>query len=360
MDILQRERFLGRQYCELPWGKVRLRAVKKHDRYVSGGELWYTGGRILDVRSFFMQSLDKTYELYGKSDLPTIMNQARDELTGAGLWAAQNNWYRPSALSDYVLHLPEFATLDIPSLEVPHEFPGISQQCIGSVACGFIPGPVYEYDLVSAFASGLLEVPELREYVTLLHNYRTRLKGLPSARIVKIMQSVLPGKLISDRVDPRWRNRGLGLYTRAVTRYKLTQAMMQAVDKGGTVFRWYIDGFFTDVPIMPEDGLTGELGSWKETIHDGGMLMADTSVFRLYGAEGQVNKERSNGYTDLDWDAIRDNPLNIRVTRTTTDWDNFTDKKQKVRLLFENGHHQCEYCHQGFHLTREGYDQYFN
>jgi hypothetical protein len=364
-NTIDRRRFHEGRYVELPWGRVRFKGIKTQlsGRAVSGGSLWYTGGQIFDVRPFFMQSFEKTAALYGTDNLPAIMEQARRELIEIGLFATQNNWYRTASIADYVLRLPEFKNLNIPDISVPREPPAISEQCIGHVANGFIPGPIYEYDLVSAFASGLLEVPELRPYVELLHDYRVRLADKPTARIIKIAQSVLPGKLISDRVNPRWQNRSLGLYTRAVTRSKLTKAMMQSIEKGGTIFRWYIDGFYTDVRIEPDDGLTGQLGSWKETVHEGGMLIADLSIFRLYDKAGNVTKERVNGYTDLDWDAIRDDPQCIRVTRVAVDWqDTLAEKRTQLKLLFENGYHNCDYCptSKGYHLTREGWDQYFS
>jgi hypothetical protein len=362
-NTLDRKRFLQRRYIDLPWTRVCLRPIKTmaEGQAVSGGELWYTGGRIFDVRPLFMQSFEKTVALYETTDLPTIMEQTRQELAKVGIRAFENRWYKNSAITDNILHQPAFRDLNIPSICIPHEPPAISEQYIGSVAAGFIPGPIYEYDLVSAFASGLLEVPELRPFIEQLHEYRTALQGKPAARIIKITQSVLPGKLISDKVDPRWQNRSLGLYTRAVTRYKLAKAMMQAVEKGGTVFRWYIDGFYTNVRIEPDDGLEGQLGGWKETIHQGGMLIIDTSVFQLYDAAGNVTKERTNGHFNVDWNGARDDPLHVRADKTTVNWNTLKETTKHVKLLFELGFHKCTYCPGGsYHLTREGWDQYFH
>src|SRR6185437_10086151 len=67
------------------WGKVCMRLYKEGTQ-VTGGELWYQVGsspkqtnHIFDVRPFFLQSLPKTAALYGTTDAPTIMEQARSE-----------------------------------------------------------------------------------------------------------------------------------------------------------------------------------------------------------------------------------------------------------------------------------------
>jgi hypothetical protein len=357
---VRRDNFRQGEFVKVPWGKVKLRAIKTDDRYVSGGELWTSNGTIFDVRPFFMQSYSKTIQLYDTTDLAAIMEQARRELNNVGLWSQNNAWYRVSSITDYILRLPEFRSINFPALKLPGEMPGPSSQLIGSVVCGFIPGPIYEYDLVSAYASGLIEVPELRPYIDYLNGLRQQLTGKPAQRQIKIAQSVMPGKLISDRVNPRWHNKPLGIYTRALTRKRLVEAMNLAQNKGGTIFRWYIDGFYTDADIEPAEGITdGELGTWKKSIHEGGMLIVRDSLFRLYGADGQVNKERTNGWTDIDWEAVRDNPLSVLVTRTSTNWQTFQEKRIKLRLLFEGGQHTCEYCHDGYHLTRESFDQEF-
>jgi hypothetical protein len=351
----------------VPWGKVRLYPAKQSDHYISGGELRYNSNRIFDVRPFFMQAAERTYAQYGTTDLVEIMNRARTDLASVGLRAFQNNWFRNSSLANQLLH--DMKITGIPDVPTPH-LPASPTQCMGSVACGYIPGPIYEYDLVSAFASALLgdEVQHegLKEYVRRLDQYRHDLAGTPSAHLIKVTQTVLPGKMLAqvsryerrdyNRSAEKWHNEGLGKYCRAVTRRKLLDAMRKAVERYGIVFRWYIDGFYTNVDISDVLDLSGILGSWKMTVHDY-LLIVQTSVFKTN------LKSRTNGYTDIDWDAVRNDPLRVRAKRTQVNWanpvaPNWLEAYTKTwKLQFEEGRHRCIYCRDGYHLERRSEDQ---
>jgi hypothetical protein len=261
----------------------------------------------------------------------------------------------------------------IPDIPTPH-LPAIPDQCMGSVANGYIPGPIYEYDLVSAFASALLgdEVRHggLKEYIRTLDSIRRELTGTPTAHLIKVTQTVLPGKMLANpsryasydnrqHSSEKWHNEGLGKYARAFTRRKLVDAMTLAVERGGTVFRWYIDGFYTNVDISDALDLSGLLTGWKMTVHDY-LLIVATSVFKTN------LKCRENGYTEIDWDAVRADPLKVRVRRTNINWAYpvaphwLEPNTQTVKLQFEEGYHHCDICHDGYHLERRATDQELN
>jgi hypothetical protein len=301
-----------------------------------------------------MQSAARTYAQYGSTDLVAIMNQAREDLRTVGLQAFNSHWFKNSAIANFVVR--EMKLPDLSKLGPPDDLRN-PDQMIGSVACGYIPGPIYEYDLVSAFASTLLDVPQVADYVRQLDQYRSALADTASSHLIKVTQSVLPGKLLSQYGTSKYHNPYLGHYTRARTRKRLKNAMNEALNRYGTVFRWYIDGFYTNVDIRDyvsndniADGEPGRLGGWKTTVHDY-LLIADTSLFTTN------LKTRDNGYTDIDWHAIRDDPLKVSVTRTQVDWERTLEERtQRLKLLFENGHHRCTYCRDGYHLTRESWD----
>jgi hypothetical protein len=348
-----RELFLRGEWRVLPWGKVHLSPCKQRDRYVSGGELWYDGphksNRIFDVRSFFMQSAARTFQDYSTTDVVAIMEQARDDLDSVGLRSYLSHWYRNSSIAAFLLRYMNVT--GIPNIEAP-AYNTSPKQYMGYTACGYVPGPIYEYDMVSAFASRLIVFPELRDYIEELDRIRRQLKGSPSEHLIKVTQAVLPGLLMSDRGSDRFHNLHLGLYARAETRRMLEQAINHVHNRGGKVLRWYIDGFYTDVDLsdhvlgVPCDGM---LGHWKRTVHDY-IILGDLSIFKTN------LKMRDNGCTNIDWDAIRENPLSIRVDRPQVNWSTLEEETINWRLLFENGYHRCDFCgcHDNIHYTREG------
>jgi hypothetical protein len=334
------------------WGKVCLR-VYKEGTHVTGGELWYqlhSGKRtnhIFDVRPFFMQSLDKTAALYGTTDTPAIMEQARTELAEVGLRAYQNRWFRNSSIADFLFREMKIDLAGIPT--VTHNLDPTTEA--SSVACGYIPGPIHEFDMVSAYASSMLEFPQLGDFAQRLDSARKQLDHKPTARVLKVTQSVLPGKFLSPTL-PTFRP-DLGTYIRGTTRSRLISAMDRAVANYGTVYRWNTDGFFTNVDISAELDIGNSLGQWKHTIHDY-LLIAQTNVFRTN------KKVRDCGYL-IDWNAVRDHPLEIRTTMPTTDWSTFELHDAPKVLRFDGGYHDCAHdgygCRDGYHFKREAIDQ---
>src|SRR5579872_4831456 len=219
------------------WGKVCMHTYKEGTQ-VTGGELWYQVGsspkktnHIFDVRPFFLQSLAKTAALYGTTDAPTIMDQARSELAEVGLRAYQNRWFRNSSIADYLFHQMKIDLDQIPLAQ--HNFDPVAE--IGSAACGYIEGPIHEFDLVSAYASSMLEFPQLGDFARTLDAARKQLDSKPTGRILKVTQSVLPGKFLSPKL-PTFRP-DLGSYIRGATRSRLVDAMERAVKNYGTVYR---------------------------------------------------------------------------------------------------------------------------
>jgi hypothetical protein len=335
------------------WGKVCMRLYKEGTQ-VTGGELWYQVGsspkqtnHIFDVRPFFLQSLAKTATLYGTTDTPTIMSQARAELAEVGLRAYQNRWFRNSSIADYLFHDMKIDLDRIPTVQ--HNFDPVAE--IGSAACGYIPGPIHEYDLVSAYASTMLEFPRLGEFAQALDAARKNLEGKPTARVLKVTQSVLPGKFLSPKL-PTFRP-DLGTYIRGTTRARLIDAMERAVAQYGTVYRWNTDGFFTNVDIAAELDIGDNLGQWKHTVHDY-LLIAQTNVFKTN------LKVRDCGF-NIDWDTVRENPLSVRTTIPTVNWTTLEHKLVSKVLRFNGGYHDCKRdgygCRNEYHYKREAIDQ---
>jgi hypothetical protein len=335
------------------WGKVCMLTYKEGTQ-VTGGVLWYQVGNnpkktnhIFDVRPFFLQSLEKTVKLYGTDDAPTIMNQARTELAEVGLRAYQNRWFRNSSIADYLFHEMKVNLDRIPA--VSHCLDPVPE--IGSAACGYIPGPIHEYDMVSAYASSMLEFPQLGDFALTLNQARKDLDGKPTARVLKVTQSVLPGKFLSPKL-PTFRP-DLGTYIRGTTRSRLVSAMELAVADYGTVFRWNTDGFFTNVDISAQLDIGNDLGQWKHTVHDY-LLLAQTNIFKT------DSKVRDCGF-NIDWDAVRDNPLEIKATIPNINWTTLEQKLVPKVLRFDGGYHNCQRdgygCHDELHYKREAIDQ---
>jgi hypothetical protein len=336
-----------------PWGKVCLRVYKEGSQ-VTGGELWYQltsnpkrTNHIFDVRPFFMQSREKTATLYGTDNASAIMKQARLELADVGLRAYQNRWFRNSSIADFLFHEMKIDLDRIPI--VNHNLYPATEA--SSVACGYLPGPIHEFDMVSAYASSMLEFPQLGDFAQALDAARKSLEGKPTARVLKVTQSVLPGKFLSPKL-PTFRP-DLGTYIRGNTRALLIQAMERAVAAYGTVYRWNTDGFFTNVDISRQLDIGDNLGQWKHTVHDY-LLIAQTNVFKTN------LKSRDCGY-NIDWDAVRENPLLIHTSMPTTDWTTFTEHNAPRVLKFDGGYHNCEHdgygCHGEYHYKREAWDQ---
>lgn len=335
------------------WGKVCMRLYKEGTQ-VTGGELWYQVGsspkqtnHIFDVRPFFLQSLAKTAALYGTTYAPTIMEQARTELAQVGLRAYQNRWFRNSSIADFLFHDMKIDLSKIPVVQ--HTLDSVAE--IGSVACGYIPGPIHEYDMVSAYASTMLEFPQLGEFAQFLNQARKDLDTKPTARVLKVTQSVLPGKFLSPRL-PTYRP-DLGTYIRGTTRSRLVDAMERAVKNYGTVYRWNTDGFFTNVDISDELDIGSELGQWKHTVHDY-LLIAQTNIFKT------DSKVRDCGF-NVDWDAVRENPLEFRATIPNVNWTTLEQKLVPKTIRFNGGYHNCKRdglgCRDGYHYKREAIDQ---
>jgi hypothetical protein len=335
------------------WGKVCMHTYKEGTQ-VTGGELWYQVGsnpkrtnHIFDVRPFFLQSRAKTAALYGTNDPPTIMEQARTELAEVGLRAYQNRWFRNSSIADFLFHEMKIDLDRIPI--VKHGFDSTAE--IGSAACGYIPGPIHEYDLVSAYASTMLEFPQLGEFAQALDDARKKLEGKPTARILKVTQSVLPGKFLSAKL-PTFRP-DLGTYIRGTTRARLIDAMQRTVKNYGTVYRWNTDGFFTNVDISSELDIGNALGQWKHTVHDY-LLIVQTNIFKT------DSKVRDCGF-NVDWDAARANPLEVRATIPNIDWTTLEQKLVPKVLRFDGGYHNCKRdgygCRDEYHYKREAVDQ---
>jgi len=337
-----------------PWGKVCLKVYKEGSQ-VTGGELWYQlqgpkkTNHIFDVRPFFMQSFAKTAALYGTDDIPTIMEQTRRELASVGLRSYQNRWFRNSSIADFLFHEMKINLSRIPLVE--HDL--IPTTEAASVACGYLPGPIHEFDMVSAYASAMLEFPQLGDFAQALDDARKNLEGKPSSRILKVTQSVLPGKFLSPKL-PTFRP-DLGTYIRGTTRSRLIAAMEAAVDNYGTVYRWNTDGFFTNVDISNQLDIGNSLGQWKHTIHDY-LLIAQTNVFKTN------LKVRDCGY-NIDWGAVRENPLVIQTSMPTTDWTTFTEHNAPRVLKFDGGYHNCDRdgygCRGEYHYKRGAWDQMF-
>lgn len=335
------------------WGKVCMK-VYKEGTQVTGGELWYQVGsspkqtnRIFDVRPFFLQSLARTAELYGTDDATVIMNRAREELSSVGLRAYQNRWFRNSSIADYLFHSMK---IDLSTIStVTHNYDPSPE--IGSVACGYIPGPVHEYDLVSAYASVMLEFPQLGEFAQVLDDARKNLGSKPTSRILKVTQSVLPGKFLSPKL-PTFRP-DLGSYIRGATRSKLVDAMERAVKDLGTIYRWNTDGFFTNVDISSQLDVGDNLGQWKHTVHDY-LLIVQTNIFKT------DSKVRDCGF-NIDWDAAREDPLTVRATIPNINWTTLEQRVVPKVLRFDSGRHNCRLdgygCHDGVHYRREAIDQ---
>jgi hypothetical protein len=336
------------------WGKVCLK-VYKEGTHVTGGELWYQmspatqTNHIFDVRPFFMQSLDRTMALYGTDNVPKIMQQARDELASVGLRAYQNRWFRNSSVADFLYHEMKIDLDRIPTVQ--HNLRSTTEA--SSVACGYVPGPIHEFDMVSAYASSMCEFPQLGDFARTLDDARKRLDSYPTARVLKVTQSVLPGKFLSPKLSTF--RPDLGTYIRGTTRARLFEAMDLAVANYGTVYRWNTDGFFTNVDISSELNIGNNLGQWKHTVHDY-ILIAQTNVFKTN------LKVRDCGY-NIDWDAVRENPLEVRVTMPTTDWTTFQQHDVAKVLRFDGGYHNCARdghgCHGEYHYKREAWDQKF-
>jgi hypothetical protein len=326
----------------------------KEGTQVTGGELWYQVGHnpkqtnhIFDVRPFFLQSLTRTAKLYGTDDTPTIMNQARAELAEVGLRAYYNRWFRNSSIADYMFHEMKIDLDLIPTIS--HCLDSTAE--IGSAACGYIPGPIHEYDLVSAYASVMLEFPQLGEFAQALDDARKRLGDKPTSRILKVTQSVLPGKFLSPRL-PTFRP-DLGTYIRGTTRSRLVDAMERAVKNYGTVYRWNTDGFFTNVDISDELDIGNALGQWKHTVHDY-ILMVQTNIFRT------DSKVRDCGF-NIDWNEARANPLSVQATIPNVNWTTLEQKLVPKVLRFDGGYHDCLRdgygCHDEIHYKRDAIDQ---
>lgn len=335
------------------WGKVCMKLYKEGTQ-VTGGELWYQLGdqpkrtnRIYDVRPFFLQSLERTAALYGTDDPTTIMNQAREELAAVGLRAYQNRWFRNSSIADFLFHEMKIDLSDIPV--VAHSLDPTPE--IGSVACGYIPGPIHEYDMVSAYASVMLEFPQLGDFAQTLDDARKQLNGNPTARVLKVTQSVLPGKFLSPKL-PTFRP-DLGTYIRGATRDRLVGAMERAVRAYGTVYRWNTDGFFTNVDISSELDIGNGLGQWKHTVHDY-LLMIQTNIFKT------DSKVRDCGF-HIDWDRAREDPTNVRAIIPNVNWTTLERRLVPKNLHFDSGHHNCQHdgngCHDEVHYKREAWDQ---
>lgn len=333
-----------------PWGKVCMRTYKEGTQ-VTGGELWYQVGdsrktnRIYDVRPFFLQSLERTAALYGTDDATAIMNQARSELAEVGLRAYQNRWFRNSSIADFLFHDMKIDLSTIPI--VSHGLDPSPE--IGSVACGYIPGPIHEYDLVSAYASVMLEFPQLGDFAQTLDDARKALEDKPTSRILKVTQSVLPGKFLSPKL-PTFRP-DLGSYIRGTTRSILVDAMRQAVSHNGTVYRWNTDGFFTNVDISGELDRGSELGQWKHTVHRY-LLIIQTNIFKT------DSKVRDCGF-NIDWDKAREDPVTVRATIPNINWTTLEQRLVPKVLRFDSGYHNCkDYgCHDEVHYKREAWDQ---
>jgi hypothetical protein len=336
-----------------PWGKVCMRTYKEGTQ-VTGGELWYQVGanpkqtnRIFDVRPFFLQSLTRTAELYGTTDAVEIMNRARTELASVGLRAYQNRWFRNSSIADYLYHNMK---VDLNTIStVTHNYDPSPE--IGSVVCGYITGPIHEYDLVSAYASVMLEFPQLGEFAQTLDEARKNLGSKPTSRILKVTQSVLPGKFLSPKL-PTFRP-DLGSYIRGATRSRLVDAMGRAVKNYGTVYRWNTDGFFTDVDISRELEIGTGLGQWKHTVHDY-LLIIQTNIFKT------DSKIRDCGF-NINWDEARENPLTVQATIPNVNWTTLEQRVVPKVLRFDSGRHDCHLdgygCHDGVHYKREAIDQ---
>lgn len=335
------------------WGKVCMRLYKEGTQ-VTGGELWYQVGsspkqtnHIFDVRPFFLQGLAKTAALYGTTDAPTIMEQARAELAEVGLRAYQNRWFRNSSIADFLFHSMNIDLDRIPTVQ--HTLDPVAE--IGSVACGYISGPVHEYDMVSAYASSMLEFPQLGEFALTINQARKDLADKPTARVLKVTQSVLPGKFLSPKL-PTFRP-DLGTYIRGTTRARLIDAMERAVANYGTVYRWNTDGFFTNVDIASELNIGDNLGQWKHTVHDY-LLIAQTNVFKTN------LKQRDCGF-NIDWNAVRENPLQVRTTIPNVNWVTLEQRIVPKTIRFNGGYHDCNReqlgCRNGLHYKREAVDQ---
>lgn len=335
------------------WGKVCMRLYKEGTQ-VTGGELWYQIGsspkqtnHIFDVRPFFLQGIAKTAALYGTTDAPTIMEQARSELAEVGLRAYQNRWFRNSSIADYLYHSMKVDLDKIPVVQ--HSLESIPE--IGSVVCGFIPGPIHEYDMVSAYASSMLEFPQLGEFAQFLNQARKDLADKPTARVLKVTQSVLPGKFLSPKLSTF--RPDLGTYIRGTTRSRLISAMDNAVANYGTVYRWNTDGFFTNVDISTQLDIGDALGQWKHTVHDY-LLIAQTNIFKTN------LKQRDCGF-NIDWDAVRDNPLEFKATIPNINWTTLEQKLVPKMIRFNGGYHNCHRdqlgCRDGYHYKREAIDQ---
>jgi hypothetical protein len=336
-----------------PWGKVCMRTYKEGTQ-VTGGELWYQIGdnprktnRIYDVRPFFLQSLERTAALYGTDDATAIMNQARAELAEVGLRAYQNRWFRNSSIADFLFHEMK---IDLPAIPtVTHNFTSTPE--IGSVVCGYIPGPIYEYDLVSAYASVMLEFPQLSDFAQALDDARKRLNGNPTARILKVTQSVLPGKFLSPKL-PTFRP-DLGTYIRGTTRETLISAMEIAREHYGTIYRWNTDGFFTNVDISSQLDIGNDLGQWKHTVHDY-LQIIQTNIFRT------DSKVRDCGFL-IDWDKAREDPVTVRANIPNVNWTTLEHRMVPKVLRFDSGYHNCQRdgngCHDEIHFKREAWDQ---
>lgn len=335
------------------WGKVCMHTYKEGTQ-VTGGELLYQVGsspkktnRIFDVRPFFLQSLARTAELYGTEDAPTIMSQAREELAAVGLRAYQNRWFRNSSIADFLFHEMKIDLSAIPF--VTHNYDPTPE--IGSVACGYIPGPIHEYDLVSAYASVMLEFPHLGEFAQALDDARKRLDDKPTSRILKVTQSVLPGKFLSPKL-PTYRP-DLGTYIRGSIRDRLVDAMNRAVKNYGTVYRWNTDGFFTNVDISAELDIGNGLGQWKHTVHNY-MTLIQTNIFKT------DTKVRDCGF-NIDWDQARADPVTVRATIPNVNWTTLEHRLVPKVLRFDSGFHDCQRdghgCHDEVHYKREAIDQ---
>jgi hypothetical protein len=295
--------------------------------------------QIQDVKSFFQLNYPKLARRYGVDDLATIMERTRASLAEVGIKPASDQWWRTFGITDYVWRKLEIDLSKVPAVTAKKE-PGNLQ---GYWAFGHTGEPVYSYDIRSAYLSVMAEFEALKPFADFIWKARQELVQAndPTAHLLKLAATVMPGKFTSEHPGNKYYRRPLGLYIRGVTNERLRQAMHLANSVSAptmlNVHRYCVDGFIAHSDISKYLNIGDGLGQWKPVKKHNHLTIARTNVWF-------TDREYKDGGYHITEQQILDDPFEIHTSRTVFDWNRLEERNEPVILHQRHNDLTCRKC----------------
>jgi hypothetical protein len=318
----------------------RIRLQVKDGRITLGGKIWLRDSKgrsaeVQDVKGLFQANWLPISKLYGTNDLPTIMERTRNSLAQVGLRADQQDWYRCSSITNHLWRKMKVNLNRVPAVQTRRREPGNLQ---GYNVFGHREGPVYFYDIHSAYLSVMREFDELKPFVDRIWAARQELKQAsdPAEQILKIAAVVMPGKFSSTLPGNRFYRPVLGKYIRQRINDRLRNAM-ELIDDYYDRYRWCVDGFISPQDISNHLDIGDNIGQWKPIERHERLTIAQTNIWWTNGAH------KDNGYLVKEAQVLND-PEEIHTSRTVFDWNTLEEREEPVTIHQNHYEEECRAC----------------